>query len=156
MALANVIQTASGRLDIAPEHTPEEFEVTGYVLVRNIRDNWDMWPAMKIYQLPIKELRKYDPIETFVDEDFRPNRRSWHIGRVRFFYEELMAGRMLDSIKIWGTNKLIISDGYHRVAAAILAHSYMIHAHYVGEQKMYDKLHISLTGTLPLDIDLDS
>jgi hypothetical protein len=40
------------------------------------------------------------------------------MGRIRFFYEQLMAGRLLDPLVLSGR---VLGDGHHRLAAARLA-----------------------------------
>ncbi len=80
----------------------------------------------------------------------QPGLSSWHIGRVRFFYDEIKAGRALDPISISDAKMLIdqgyryvkpfILDGHHRLAASELAGVKCIAAYFAGRDELRDYL----------------
>ncbi len=78
-----------------------------------------------------------------------PNLSSWHIGRVRFFYDEIQKGRSLDPISISDAKilieqsyryKPILLDGHHRLAASHIAGVPSISAHFTGRQELLEYL----------------
>lgn len=65
--------------------------------------------------------------------------RAWDYGRIRFFYEQLLAGETLDAIEV--DNRCdhgrvypepILLDGHHRLAASHLANARSIRVIYGG------------------------
>jgi hypothetical protein len=79
-----------------------------------------------------------------------PGLLNWHIGRVRFFYDEIKAGRPLDPISISDAKILVdqgyqyvkplILDGHHRLAASEMAGVRCIPAHFAGREELRDYL----------------
>ena len=90
-------------------------------------------------RLTLEEVLGHRPVAAYLDDHSRIVDEAWHIGRVRFFYDELRAGRVLDPISI--DNRCdrghiypepILLDGHHRLAASVIAGSRTILAWYGG------------------------
>lgn len=108
-----------------------------YVLTDRLRSVY--WPRFCQYTLrevlASESRSEYGHVERMVDP-------AWHAGRVRYFYEEFVAGRWLkvDPIDVeseayatdlsgpisWGGPFIV--DGHHRFAAAVLARAPRIKA----------------------------
>ena len=79
---------------------------------------------------------------TYVSDAARTSKqppRAWDYGRIRFFYEQLLAGATLDAIEIDNECHFgriypepILLDGHHRLAASHLAGARVILASYGG------------------------
>jgi hypothetical protein len=115
------------------------------------------WPEVRLPMraMTVKKLLKYRPQPAYVSDETRTwkqPRRAWDYGRIRFFYDQLLAGHTLDAIEI-GTvcdrghiyPEPIVLDGHHRLAASKLAHARTILASYGGRVDLRDYL----TGRRP-------
>jgi len=102
------------------------------------------WPE---WNLPMKtmtadKLRRYRSQPTYVSDQERTRKQPklrWDYGRIRFFYERLLAGETLEPIDVdnhceWGRiyPEPILLDGHHRLAASYLAAAPIILANYGG------------------------
>ena len=93
-------------------------------------------------KMTVARLLTYPVQSVYVSDDIRTRKqpsRAWDYGRIRFFYEQLLAGVVLDPITIDNecyNNQIypvpILLDGHHRLAAAHLAGVPTICASYGG------------------------
>jgi hypothetical protein len=88
------------------------------------------------------KLRRYRSQPTYVCDMERTRKQPplrWDYGRIRFFYERLLAGETLEAIDVdnrcdWGHiyAEPVLLDGHHRLAASHLAQAPIILANYGG------------------------
>lgn len=102
--------------------------------------------------LKTKDLLKHEPISKFVSEAKRPDDFDWHLGRVRFLFDELIAGKDLEPVMVdnhcHGSHiyaEPVLLDGHHRLAAHWFARRRTIPAYYSGRMDLLDYL----TGKRP-------
>jgi len=107
---------------------------------------WDLyaWPELQLpmQSMTVAKLLRYQRRPTYVSDLVRSRKQpslAWDYGRIRFFYEQLLAGVTLDAIEVdnecdWGRIYPIpiLLDGHHRLAAAHLAGSERILVSYGG------------------------
>ena len=113
---------------------------------------WDLytqyWPSHFLVKLTVEKLVKYKAQPKYVSDDARTWKqpsRAWDIGRVRFFYEELLAGKTVDPIMIdnvceGGNVEPSLLDGHHRLVASRLARVPTIPADYSGRVDLLNYL----------------
>jgi hypothetical protein len=89
--------------------------------------------------MTIRKLLTYPAQPVYVSDEARFRTRAWDYGRIRHFYERLLAGETLDAISV--DNECdrgriypipVLLDGHHRLAASRLAGARIIHANYGG------------------------
>lgn len=93
-------------------------------------------------KMTITRLLTYPAQPDYVSDEARTRKqpsRAWDYGRIRFFYERLLAGETLDALevdnecdlgRIWPVSVLL--DGHHRLAATHLAKVSYIRVLYGG------------------------
>lgn len=126
----------------------------------------------------LKQLLEHPPISEYIDENLRMSKddllrhramgedlpesiqgldEDWDLGRARYFYDQIVAGRSLDPISV--DNQCnhghiyavpVLIDGHHRLGASLIGGARTIPVHYGGrcDLKAY------LTGrrkTCPMD-----
>jgi hypothetical protein len=102
---------------------------------------WPEWNLPMRKMTPAKLLR-YRAQPHYVSDMERTRKqptRRWDYGRIRFFYEQLLAGATLDAIEVNNVcragrvcSEPILLDGHHRLAASRLAGARIIRANYGG------------------------
>ncbi len=102
---------------------------------------WPEW-NLPMQQMTIAKLLTYRAQPAYVSDDARTRKqptRAWDYGRIRFFYERLLAGDTLEAIEVdnrCGDKCIypepIVLDGHHRLAASHLAGAKIILASYGG------------------------
>lgn len=102
------------------------------------------WPErnLPMRSMTIQKLLKYRAQPTCVSDHARTVKqptRAWDYGRIRFFYEQLLAGEVLDAIEIDNVcdngriyPEPVLLDGHHRLAASHLANARVILVSYGG------------------------
>src|SRR5262249_24950177 len=102
------------------------------------------WPekGLPMRNMTLKKLLRYRSQPVYVSDEARTRKqptRTWDYGRIRFFYEQLLAGVTLNAIDIDNAcghgciyPEPIILDGHHRLAASHLACAKIILANYGG------------------------
>lgn len=117
--------------------------MTRKVLVERL---WELyaWPErnLPMRSMTIERLLTYPSQPAYVSDAARTRKqptRAWDYGRIRYFYEQLLAGCTLDAIEVdnacdWGRIYPIpvLLDGHHRLAAARLAGTRTIRVSYGG------------------------
>jgi len=98
------------------------------------------WPEWKLPMkgMTVDRLQSYQVQAEYIND--RPEGVSpWDYGRIRFFYNELLAGRELDPIEIDNVcdgGRIypipVLNDGHHRLASSHLASARVIRANYGG------------------------
>ena len=94
---------------------------------------------MKVRQIKVQ----YPAVSNYVAPELRwefkkLSSQVWHIGRVRYFIDQLEAGKQLDPIDVDNAcdrgfiYQPILVDGHHRFCAAILVGKRRIPVHYSG------------------------
>jgi hypothetical protein len=98
-------------------------------------------------KIALTRLLGHRPASQYRDDMTRIVDEAWHVSRVRFFYDELLAGRSLDPISLDNVcnrghiyPEPIVLDGHHRLAASILADARIILAWYGGRTDLRDYL----------------
>lgn len=102
-------------------------------------------------RLTLESLNDYEPVTDYVDEWSRPCDgaclTAWDFGRVRFFCDEIRAGREFDPIEV--DNRCcgpciypepIVVDGHHRLVATKLCGIETIRAYYSGRVDLLEYL----------------
>lgn len=102
------------------------------------------WPERNLPMrgMTIEKLLTYPSQPDYVCDMARTRKqptRAWDYGRIRHFYEQLLAGVVLDAIEVdnecnWGRiyPLPVLLDGHHRLAASYLAGTPIIHVSYGG------------------------
>ena len=102
---------------------------------------WPEW-NLPMRAMTIEKLLTYRAQPDYVSDAARTRKRptlAWDYGRIRFFYERLLAGDPLDAIEVDNVcdhgriyPEPILLDGHHRLAASHLAGTRIILASYGG------------------------
>ncbi len=102
------------------------------------------WPEgmLPMQGMTVAKLLTYRSQPEYVSDEARTikqPKRAWDYGRIRHFYERLLAGDTLDPIEIDNVcdggriyPEPIVNDGHHRLAASHLAGTRFILASYGG------------------------
>jgi hypothetical protein len=102
------------------------------------------WPErmLPMRKMTVEKILTYRSQPVYVSDDARTVKqptRAWDYGRIRFFYEQLLAGATLDAIEVdnvCGRGVIypepVLIDGHHRLAASHLAGVRIILASYGG------------------------
>lgn len=102
------------------------------------------WPErnLPMRSMTIEKLLTYPSQPEYVCDMARTRkqpRRAWDYGRIRHFYEQLLAGVTLDAIEVDNEcdhgniyPEPVVLDGHHRLAASHLAGARIILASYGG------------------------
>lgn len=107
---------------------------------------WELyaWPerGLPMQKMTIQKLLTYPTQPVYVSDVARTRKqpkRSWDYGRIRFFYEELLANKTLDAIEVDNQCDFghiypvpVLLDGHHRLAASHLAGARIILVSYAG------------------------
>lgn len=107
---------------------------------------WELyaWPehGLPMRKMTIAKLLTYPAQPVYVSDAARTRKqptRAWDYGRIRFFYEQLLADVQLDAIEVdnecnWGRiyPVPVLLDGHHRLAASHLAGARTIRVSYAG------------------------
>ena len=102
------------------------------------------WPEanLPMQKMTIRKLLTYRSQPKYISDVTRTRKQPalrWDYGRIRFFYERLLAGETLEPIDV--DNRCdyghiyaepVLLDGHHRLAAAHLANALIIFANYGG------------------------
>lgn len=125
-------------------------EKIDHILVRRFVRLYSWWFDESLYsQAKLRDLLKYPPQPKYLDDHKRPgdDDLAWHYGRVRFFYDELKAGKKLKPVVIdnacYGmhiSNEPVLVDGHHRLAAHWFARSRTIPSYYSGRVDLLEYL----------------
>ena len=102
---------------------------------------WPEW-NLPMRKMTITKLLTYRTQPDYVSDVERTRKqptRAWDYGRIRFFYERLLAGDTLGAIEVDNVcdhgriyPEPIVLDGHHRLAASHLAGARIILASYGG------------------------
>ena len=102
---------------------------------------WPEW-NLPMRKMTVAKILRYRAQPDYVCDTERTRKQPplrWDYGRIRFFYEQLLAGKKLDAIEVdnrcdWGHiySEPILIDGHHRLAASYLAGARIIFASYSG------------------------
>jgi len=117
--------------------------VTSRLLVERL---WALyaWPetGLPMRTMTIKKLLRYRAQPVYVSDEARTRKRptrAWDYGRIRFFYEQILAGVTLDAVAVDNEcghgciyPEPVLLDGHHRLAASHLAGAKIILANYSG------------------------
>jgi hypothetical protein len=102
------------------------------------------WPerGLPMRRMTAEKLLRYPSQPAYVSDDARTRKRptrAWDYGRIRFFYDQLLAGVTLDPIEVDNEcghgciyPEPVLLDGHHRLAASHLAGTPIILANYGG------------------------
>lgn len=102
------------------------------------------WPerGLPMRRMTVEKLLTYPSQPEYVCDMVRTRKqptRAWDYGRIRHFYEQLLAGVTLDAVEVdnecnWGRIYPIpvLLDGHHRLAASHLAGTRIILVSYGG------------------------
>lgn len=104
------------------------------------------WPErnLPMRTMTVEKLLSFPAQPVYVSDEARTRkqpRRAWDYGRIRFFYEQLLAKVTLDAIEVdnewsWCGRVIlpvpVLHDGHHRLAAAHLAKIPHIQVIYCG------------------------
>jgi hypothetical protein len=107
---------------------------------------WELypWPEWKLPMrgMTVEKLLNYRARPKYVSDVTRTIKqppRAWDYGRIRFFYEEVLAGRALDPVEVDNVCEggriypiPALNDGHHRLAGSHLAGARTIRAFYAG------------------------
>jgi hypothetical protein len=108
-----------------------------------------LWPeeAVPIHRLTVEELLMHAPDPEYAEREKRSMSYAEHCRRVRFFYDELLAGHPLDPIEIDNVCEAmrvypepVVVDGHHRLTACRLAAVRTVPAYYSGRVDLLDYL----------------
>lgn len=117
--------------------------MTSKVLVARLWETYP-WPEQNLpmQKMTIAKLLTYTPQPNYVSDAERtrkPPTRAWDYGRIRYFYERVLAGKTLDAIEIDNECNYgriypvpVLLDGHHRLAASHLAGAPIILVSYGG------------------------
>jgi hypothetical protein len=105
------------------------------------------WPESLYLGKALKDLEGVRPVVNFEPEDKRPDDKGWHLGRVKFFVNQLQRGLKLRPITIdcncYGMHvsvEPIVIDGHHRLAAATFVKARRIPVSFSGRVDLRDYL----------------
>lgn len=109
------------------------------------------WPVLSsrfdLSELTPEDILKYRPQSNYVSEELREKDDDWHKGRVCFFYNQLLDRQELTPIildnRCSGPHILpvpVLIDGYHRLAAHIVAGQESVATYYSGRLDLLDYL----------------
>ena len=102
------------------------------------------WPEsnLPMRKMTVARLLTYPAQPVYVSDEDRTRKRptrAWDYVRIRYFYELLLAGELLDAIEVdnecnWGRvyPVPVVLDGHHRLAASHLAGAPIIRVNYGG------------------------
>ena len=102
------------------------------------------WPErnLPIRRMTIAKLLTYRSQPDYVSDAERTRKRltrAWDYGRIRYFYERLLFGEVLDAVEVDNECDLmrilpvpVLLDGHHRLAASHLAGAPIISVSYSG------------------------
>lgn len=107
---------------------------------------WELyaWPEriLPMRGMTVAKILTYRAQPDYVSDAERTKKqptRAWDYGRVRFFYERLLAGEELDPIEVDNVcdhgriyPEPLLLDGHHRLAASHLANAKTLAANYGG------------------------
>ncbi len=107
---------------------------------------WSLYPwperNLPMRRMTVERLLTYPAQPVYVSDEARTRKqptRAWDYGRVRHFYERLVAGETLDPIELdnecgpeWIYPIPVVLDGHHRLAASHLVNAPIILASYGG------------------------
>lgn len=123
--------------------------MTDFVLVNRLRKAY--WPSW-CSKIRLRDVLRADPISEYVEEDDGQRDDLYDHGRIRFFMDQLDAGRMIDPIRV-DTDWLIrgtglvpiptgasIDDGHHRFMAAVLLRKTHVPARFCGPDELREWL----------------
>lgn len=101
--------------------------MTSLILLSRLRRLY--WPAWCSHHLtcPLPS-----PVSRYVPEPKRT--QGYDAGRIRYFMDELQAGRPVDPIVI--DNGPTVNDGHHRLVAAVRAGRQRIPAWFIGPERL--------------------
>jgi hypothetical protein len=98
-------------------------------------------------KLTVPGLLSFKPEAEYLPDESRVVTDTWHFGRVRFFYDAILAGKVLDPITIDNVcdrgriyPQPIVLDGHHRLAASFMATARTIPAWYGGRVDLLNYL----------------
>lgn len=125
-----------------PAHQPAD-EAPTKVLVTRL---WELYPwpeqNLPMRKMTVQKLLTYRAQSAYVCDKARTRKRpprAWDYGRIRHFYERLLAGETLDAIEVDNVCNFgqiypvpLLLDGHHRLAASHLARAPNILVHYGG------------------------
>lgn len=132
-----------------PASVPKEEAVTQDLIIVSRLLKLYSWPNgffKSILSASIDDILKHAPSEHMIDGT-RPEEDEWHYGRVRFFVDELNAGKTLDPIVV--DNRCdrghiypepIVIDGHHRLCAVKVSGVRTVPANYSGRVDLLDYL----------------
>lgn len=102
---------------------------------------WPEW-SLPMRKMTVQKLLRYRAQPKYISDDTRTRKqpaRRWDYGRIRFFYERLLASETLEPVDV--DNRCdyghiypepVLLDGHHRLAASHLANAPTILANYGG------------------------
>jgi hypothetical protein len=102
------------------------------------------WPEsnLPMRTMTVEKLLQYPSQPAYVSDEVRARKqptRAWDYGRIRHFYERLLAGEALDAIEVDNDCNFgriypvpVLLDGHHRLAASHLAGARIIRVNYGG------------------------
>lgn len=104
-----------------------------HVLISRLRSAY--WPAW-CAQIRLSVVRRAEPIAEYIDEGRRHH--GYDAGRIRYFMDQLEAGRAIDPIRIAGgrTSDQLIYDGHHRYMAAVFLRRRRVPARFYGPPEL--------------------
>lgn len=125
-------------------HSEGASDEVDQIILRRFLPYYVPWFGFEV--MKVRELLSYPPYPEYVEELRRPEDPSWHAGRVRHFYDELLAGRSLTPVMIdcecgvtdpegrpaYIYPEPLLVDGHHRLAAYRLAKRATFPAYYSG------------------------
>ncbi len=113
------------------------------LLVNRLWESY-VWPEWNLPMrgMTVPKLLKYRVQSVYVSDHARTVKkptRGWDYGRIRFFYERLLAGDRLEAVEVDNVcdagiiyPEPILLDGHHRLAASYLAGARTLLASYGG------------------------
>ena len=118
-----------------------------YILLGRFRPFYFSWFGEHIPRT-VGQLLRCLPEPGYVEEEKRPSGDdAWHARRVRYFYDELRAGRSLTPILVdceCRNSRIypepVLVDGHHRFAAYVFAKRRVVPAYYGGRVDVLEYL----------------
>lgn len=100
-------------------------------------NNMRMYPPKQSREEILAKTLQYEVASVFVDFDSRDD--TYHWGRIRFFYDQALAGKEIDPIEVdneCSNGRIypepVLIEGHHRLSGMFLANSPTIRAFYSG------------------------